>query len=88
MLKIIQELAKLRSQPGKSFELEKVDAEEEELKEKESKDDGGETEEAPKMIDGKPVVFASLDIREKKKAQAQIEVKQDTANNVKKAEEI
>ena len=73
---------------GKSFELEKVDAEEEELKEKESKDDGGETEKAPKMIDGKPVVFASLDIREKKKAQAQIEVKQNTANNVKKAEEI
>ena len=69
MLKIIQELAKLRFQSGKSFELEKVDVEEEELKENESKDDGGETEEAPKMIDGKPVVFASLDIREKKKAQ-------------------
>ena len=27
-----------------------------------------EAEEAPQMIDGKPVVFASLDIREKKNA--------------------
>ena len=103
--KIIQELAKLRPQPEKPVEEEKVKAEEEELKEKESnekkeskeekgekesKDDGGEKEEAPQMIDGKPVVFASMDIREKKKAQAQAEKdkQENKENNVKEVTEI
>ena len=73
---IIKELAKLCSQPEKPVEEMKAKAEEREVKadeeeknEKESKNDG-EKEEAPPMIDGKPVVFASMDIREKK-AQSQ-----------------
>ena len=73
---IIKELAKLDPQPEKPVEEMKAKAEEREVKadeeeknEKESKNDG-EKEEAPPMIDGKPVVFAFMDIREKK-AQSQ-----------------
>ena len=62
-------------------EEEKEDSKEE-LKEKESKDDTKEKEETPQMIDGKPVVFASTDIREKKKAQAQVEEAEQTNANI------
>ena len=41
-----------------------------------------EKEETPQMIDGKPVVFASMDIREKKKAQAQVEEAEQTNANI------
>ena len=99
MPKIIQELAKLRPEPEEPVEEEEVEVKveekevkpDEDMKEKEVKDDSGEKEEAPQMIDGKPVVFASMDIREKKKAQAQAqaeETKQGNDNNVKETKEM
>ena len=81
--KIIQELTKLRPQPVEPEE-EKVKEveEEEEMEEKESRDKTEEKEEIPKMIDGKPVVFASMDIREKKKAQALLEETEQANANI------
>ena len=87
MPKIIQDLAKMRSQSGKSVEEEEVKAEEEELKKIESKDDSGEKEEAPQIIDGELVVLATAETSENKVQNQVEEAKVDNAKDVKENSE-